>query len=86
LEKKVTSPAPMALATSTSSVSSMVYEAKASTSEGSMPASSSAARIALQASVLSDSGRCLAKGVWPMPAIAVASFRSFEADIPSGYR
>lgn len=68
LLKKVTSPAPMDLAISTSSVSSIVYEAKASTSEASMPASSSAATMARQAKVFSDSGSCFAKAVCPMPA------------------
>ncbi len=73
LLKKVTSPAPIALATSTSSVSSIVYEAKPSTSEGAMPASSRAARIARQARVFSDSGSRRANAVCPIPAIAVAS-------------
>ncbi len=69
----MTSPAPIALATSTSSVSSMVYEAKPSTSDGAIPASSRAAMIARQASVFSDSGSRFAKAVCPIPAIAVAS-------------
>lgn len=73
LLKKVTSPAPIALATSTSSVSSIVYEAKPSTSAGAMPASSRAARIARQARVFSDSGSRFANAVCPIPAIAVAS-------------
>lgn len=73
LLKKVTSPAPTALATSTSSVSSIVYEAKASTSDGAIPASSSAARIARHANVFSLSGSCLPKGVCPIPTMAVAS-------------
>lgn len=73
LPKKVTSPAPMDLATSTSSVSSIVYEAKPSTSEGEIPASSSAARMARQASFFSESPSRRANSVCPMPAIAVAS-------------
>lgn len=40
-----------------------------------MPASSSAATIARQAKVFSDSGSCRANGVCPMPTIAVASLR-----------
>lgn len=69
----MTSPAPIALATSTSSVSSIVYEANASTSDAAMPASSRAATIARQAKVFSDSGSCFAKAVCPIPAIAVTS-------------
>jgi hypothetical protein len=38
-----------------------------------MPASSSAATIASQASCFSEAGSRLANGVWPMPAIAVRS-------------
>lgn len=53
----------MDLATSTSSVSSIVYEANASTSDAAMPASSSAATMARQARVFSDSGRCFANRV-----------------------
>jgi hypothetical protein len=43
------------LATSISSVVSWVYDDSASTSDGSIPASSSAARIARAASAASDS-------------------------------
>lgn len=71
----MTSPAPTALASSTSSVSSIVYEAKPSTSAGAMPASSRAARTARQASVFSDSGSRLAKAVEPIPTIAALSLR-----------
>lgn len=56
----------MALATSTSSVSSIVYEANPSTSDAAMPASSSAATMARQAKVFSDSGSCFAKAVCPI--------------------
>ncbi|GAA1321604.1 hypothetical protein GCM10009647_054780 [Streptomyces sanglieri] len=69
----------MALATSTSSVSSIVYEANPSTSDAAMPASSSAATMARQAKVFSDSGSCFAKAVCPMPAIAVASLSAVTA-------
>src|SRR5688572_14053385 len=70
----------MALATSTSSVSSMVYEAKASTSGGVIPASSRAARIARHARAFSVSGSCFAKVVWPMPTMAVASLSTEPPD------
>jgi hypothetical protein len=63
----------MFLAISTSSVSSMVYEANPSTSEGSIPASSSAATMAWQARAFSDGSRCLAKAVCPIPTMAVLS-------------
>src|SRR4051812_43016153 len=44
-----------------------------STSDGSMPASSSAAVIAWHAISSSPSGSCFANDVWPMPTIAVRS-------------
>ena len=74
-EKKVTSPAPTALAISTSSVASIVYAAKASTSWAAMPASSRAIAMARQASAFSDGSRCLANSVWPMPTMAARSFK-----------
>src|SRR5579863_5580280 len=60
---------------STSSVASIVYEHRASTSEGSMPASAQASTITVQASSVSVGSRCLANAVWAMPAMAVASWK-----------
>src|ERR1700719_162161 len=67
------SPSPTLRATSTSRLGSMVYEATPSTSDGAMPASSSAAETAWQASESSVSAKPLPNAVWPMPATAVLS-------------
>src|SRR5438046_2133564 len=65
---------PARRATSTSTNCSIVYELSPSTSDGSMPASSSAAVMARHAIVSSDSGSALANAVCPIPTIAVRSF------------
>src|ERR1700685_1581449 len=67
------SPAPIVLAMVTSSVVSMVNEDRPSTSEGSMPASRSAATTASAASWPSGRSICLANSVCPMPTMAAAS-------------
>ncbi len=64
----------MLFATSTSSVTSIVYEHIPSTSDGEIPASSSAATITSHASCFSDASSRLAKRDSAMPAIAVRSF------------
>jgi hypothetical protein len=71
--KNVMSPIPRLRATSTSMPSSRVNDESPSTSDGWMPASSSAALMARQASATSVPSRDLAKGVLPMPTIAVRS-------------
>ena len=63
----------MLRAMSTSSVASIVYEHRASTSETSIPASAQAATMTWQDSSASDGSRCLENSVWAMPAMAVAS-------------
>ena len=70
-EKNVMSPSPTARATSTSRLGSSVYDASPSTSDGAMPASSSARAIAWQASESSVSARPLPRAVWPIPTTAV---------------
>src|SRR5690606_6213486 len=72
-EKKRTSPKPRLAAISFSSVDSQVKADIASTSDGWMPASSRASRMATQASSVSLCSRRLAKAVWPMPTIAALS-------------
>src|SRR5947208_364242 len=59
-ENHVTSPRPRLSATCTSTSRSSVYDASPSTSEGSMPASSSAALMAVTANLVSLSGSDLA--------------------------
>src|SRR5438552_7259974 len=70
------SPMPRLRATSTSMNGSSVNDERPSTSEGWIPASSSAALIARHAISSSVAGSDLANAVWPIPAIAVLSFRS----------
>src|SRR4051794_15672594 len=69
------SPMPRLRATSTSTNGSSVYDASPSTSDGWIPASSSAALIAWHAIASSESGSDLANAVCPIPAMAVRSFR-----------
>ena len=70
------SPSPTVRATSTSRFGSIVYDARPSTSDGAMPASSSASETAWHASDSSVSGRPLPSVVWPMPTTAVLSLMS----------
>ena len=70
------SPRPTARATSTSRFGSIVYDASPSTSDGAMPASSSAIEIAWHASESSVSGSPLPNVVCPMPTTAVWSLTS----------
>src|SRR5262245_31160597 len=65
------SPSPTFRATSTSRYGSRVYDARPSTSDGSMPASSSAIDTAWQASDSSLSARPFPNSVCPMPTTAV---------------
>ena len=75
-EKNVMSPRPTARATSTSRFGSIVNDASPSTSDGAMPASSSASEIAWHASDSSVSGSPLPNVVCPMPTTAVLSLIS----------
>src|SRR5487761_375393 len=74
------SPHPTLRTMSTSSVASMVYEHRAPISDGSIPASVQASTMTRQASSVSDGPKCLANGVWAMPAMAVES-RNAEAGL-----
>src|SRR5580704_2976856 len=67
------SPAPIVLASVTSSVVSMVNEDSPSTSAGAIPASHSAATTASAASWPSGRSICLANSVCPIPTLAAAS-------------
>src|SRR5581483_1190728 len=72
------SPAPRLRASATSSVVSSEYSTSPSTSLASMPASSSARRMASTVSSVSVWGNDLANAVCPMPTIAVVSFNTSE--------
>ena len=73
------SPRPTLRATSTSRFGSSVYDARPSTSDGAMPASSSASEIAWHASDSSVSGSPLPSVVWPIPTTAVLSLIELAA-------
>ena len=79
------SPAPIVLASVTSSVVSMVNDDRPSTSDGAMPASRRAATTASAASWGSGRSIDLANSVCPIPTMAAASRSGLEDDAIDAY-